>query len=785
MYHLHCQNESILTLDSSLVKEGNFIKLYELEQTLTSNLEKLKIEDTTMLQEKIRRTEQHLGNSDATGVGKSTIVQFLAGTKIEESQLKVDQEQCLKVLARVESIKNSELNIITSHPLNKLETRHIIPITIQLKEIFGHYEDGEIILCVAPDFSNSSIPEIDIVNGIEVIEALKECRSIKILALLSYDRQHDILKLMHNLHMLQNSFEEFQLHYNRTCENFTQRLENWIHSAYESIVNNEFKHVTEILHILLQYSFVLKKHFDGRIEKTYENIVKSLLRHLSSFSEKVECLLAKIRLSDNDIEILKTYMKILRSAKENTVLQDHISTYVKMQEKKLDVSSQQTIRETYGENCTYFNEIYNQFISKIVKYFDEINERIREIFEKNGDYALEYIEKFVFDMEAIRTIPELELKTARSYYRIVENIYGYVQRFQKETEELFFSIDHNSEIPNYRRLARSLIRLKNSEWINRVSPIVSNNSMHDITDELVQYAHQLEVRLMKLDLCLKYPDHICLAKEILEKIQSMSILERSIPELENDRLDTSTANSALAYIKQCEKVDHVRVKESAADAYEILQNYISEYDVQDDPLQYTHNLKMYLQELSSLSKFTGFRSIEVCIDADSFYQAEQSMDNLSCIQRELADIYASDSISKKSDELKKKMDDIVNTILNRYDSMNVEDYPFHSPNDLLKKLETVALRGRTRYHQTRISVLRKIQQNFNRAIDKLHDVPLDERPAKIRSLNYILCFLPEELQAPFKSRIDEMSQLFTDEEKMQKRNFEVYSKINTSTYSSS
>ncbi|CAF1047786.1 unnamed protein product [Rotaria sordida] len=407
-------------------------------------------------------------------------------------------------------------------------------------------------------------------------------------------------------------------------------------------------------------------------------------------------------------------------------------------------------------------------------------------------------------MEAIRTIPELELKTARSYYRIVENIYGYVQRFQKETEELFFSIDHNSEIPNYRRLARSLIRLKNSEWINRVSPIVSNNSMHDITDELVQYAHQLEVRLMKLDLCLKYPDHICLAKEILEKIQSMSILERSIPELENDRLDTSTANSALAYIKQCEKVDHVRVKESAADAYEILQNYISEYgnflhqeirrtfnhiitcvDVQDDPLQYTHNLKMYLQELSSLSKFTGFRSIEVCIDADSFYQAEQSMDNLSCIQRELADIYASDSITKKSDELKKKMDDIVNTISNRYDSMNVEDYPFHSPHDLLKKLETVALRGRTRYHQTRISVLRKIQQNFNRAIDKLHDVPLDERPAKIRSLNYILCFLPEELKAPFKSQIDEMSQLFTDEEKMQKRNFEVYSKINTSTYSSS
>ncbi|CAF5039016.1 unnamed protein product, partial [Rotaria sp. Silwood1] len=103
----------------------------------------------------------------------------------------------------MESVKNSGSTIVTSHSLRKYETRHIAPITIQLKEIFGHYETGEIILCNAPDFSNSEIPEVDIVNGVAVIEALKECRSIKILALSSYDslvdRERGILKLIRTL----------------------------------------------------------------------------------------------------------------------------------------------------------------------------------------------------------------------------------------------------------------------------------------------------------------------------------------------------------------------------------------------------------------------------------------------------------------------------------------------------------------------------------------------------------------------------------------------------------
>ena len=226
------------------------------------------------------------------------------------------------------------------------------------------------------------------------------------------------------------------------------------------------------------------------------------------------------------MKALKDSIDILKSARDNAALQNHISTYEK---KKLDASLQQPIEDNY--KC--FNKIYNKFISNISKYFDDMKARIKEIFERNGDYALTYIEKFILDINAIHHILILEPKFIRSYYLIGENIRGHVERLQRETDELFFSIDHNSGIPNYRLFARSLACLKYAKWIDLICPNVSDNWMHDITDELATRAQQLEIRLIKLNLAFKYSDNICEAREILKKIQAMRILGTSIPELKN------------------------------------------------------------------------------------------------------------------------------------------------------------------------------------------------------------------------------------------------------------
>ncbi|CAF1533599.1 unnamed protein product [Rotaria sp. Silwood1] len=383
----------------------------------------------------------------------------------------------------MESVKNSGSTIVTSHSLRKYETRHIAPITIQLKEIFGHYETGEIILCNAPDFSNSEIPEVDIVNGVAVIEALKECRSIKILAL----------------------------------------------SSCDSLVDRE------------------------------RGILK-LIRTLIDMVDGIEHRLDSICYGFTKCPVMADINALLVDLKSSTV-------------------------DAFSESDSVLMTVLLDMIEKTV------NGAALKIDPIDGD-PKELIKKF-------------------------KHIHG-----------------------------------------------------------------------------IAYPGEV-----------------------------------------------------------------------------FRFSIRL--------------RSIEVCIDADSFCQAEKIMDNLSCAQRELADICTSDSVSKKSEELRKKFDNIVSTISNRYDSLDVEDYSFHSPKDLLKKLELVESRGGTRYHQIRMTVLRKIRQNFSLAIEKLLDTPLDERPAKMRSLNCALCFLPEELQTSFKLQLDEFSQLFTDEEKMRRVNLKTYSKTGTTTYPSS
>jgi hypothetical protein len=1037
--------------------------------------------------------------------------------------------------------------------------------------------------------------------------------------------------------MLKNSFTELEENYSSTCKKFEKRFHELVQTTRELIPNNNFKEIAEILLNIFQSARLLKNHLHGQVQEVYSDIVKYLLRYLNSFSEKAEPLLARVRLSNEEVETIKNYMEILRSAKENAALQERVSSYLEMLKKKVEVSDE---HYTSGEKSKNLNEIYDEFIVKIIKYFDEINRRIKELFDRNGDHALEHIKTLVNDMDALRTIPELESKTAGTYYHTVENIRGYMQQLQGEVEKLLIAIDQQSGITNYKHLARSLSRLKNAEWINEVSPGTYDNLMRRITEELIQYACQLEDSLMKIDFTLKCPENVSVAKEIVDKIESMRDLERSIPELEkyrnnivkrflqciqaafdriqktfdlqdkdvyqikqklkeleeikreyenlhpariylqkqgysdanmldneieelkskqkaerevkeaaecekkseldklktivqnyviqtstetnqgmikkmtskiglgvqdksaqsdaylqklgysrielvyeeiskvdkihrnklqriqdqdtelshslrrlesikkehdlllatrhstseetnflrekgfnsyelldeaiqektkvinkrgknkqiyhfSDRLDASTANNAIVYIHQCEKVGQDRVREDAIDANENLRKYIREYGmflkqeisrnfnstrsigIEEGPFSYSQDLEMRLQELLSFNKFQhvfecingaetvehwhqefldfhrslsakmeeykvagklkelkdqliiaqaltcvdrfcatvfagngfgalyrqyqgeinreckvayrtvldhiskgdyaradialsdiednplnqkdmtqiqhdlqcslnklmkdtitianwldgkierednrdqiieikenidkiriacnkhtimelldsttqtnlrafdneinenlsgiilrGLNSIEAFMDADSFSEAEQGTETLSRVQRELTGYCTLPSVTEKSKELRERLDSIVTKILkgNNFDDVNT--YSVNPPKDILDKLKKVASHGNARFTQAYTSMLGKIRQTFILAIEEARTAPLNERSVKIRSLNYALYFLPEDLQTQFKLQIDELSKLVVDEETAHKRDLE-------------
>ena len=127
----------------------------------------------------------------ATGAGKSTTILYLAGQPLKGNNQHVTPDGPLKY---------SDLSHVITSDSAASETRYIHPVVIPLEGIvLGQF--GSIIYCDAPGFEDTSGPEVDISNSIGIIEAIKETKSIKILALSNYEgmgeRGQGLQKLAH------------------------------------------------------------------------------------------------------------------------------------------------------------------------------------------------------------------------------------------------------------------------------------------------------------------------------------------------------------------------------------------------------------------------------------------------------------------------------------------------------------------------------------------------------------------------------------------------------------
>ncbi|CAF1639796.1 unnamed protein product [Rotaria sp. Silwood1] len=745
----------------------------------------LHLQEIQRLIEKMEKTAELICNKDivlligVTGCGKSTTVQFLAGAKMKETKVAIVPGKFLDHIEMCEPIKNPELIHITTSPYCRSETRYVIPVTVSLQDIFGLDDTGEIIFCDTPGFDDTSGPEVDIANSAGVLEVLKNCKSVKILALLSYKssgdkgqgiqkltqilvkmidhiedrlrsimyaftnykpttdihailhdlkdskvnndlvlrsdksfvalltdminkteygaeiinpidgdpknliekvrslngienpaevfqfscsestqstisnqiyryktnityalkhknldlllynlrnfnilknllkqnfiedsyndsirsvnekineyseeiikdfnrclishdgfKEEDILKYkyfhnyiqqiqklkdylgsnlisdnifieniisqleknnfirteqdlynpfiriyLNNIQMLQNSFKELQSYYTKICEKLDECFLKFLEPISEIILNNKFEEIAKIIDMISKYSSIFNDHLNGKVEEKYKNIIEYLFEHLNSFSIKIDPFLSKIRLEDSDIKIIENYINILRSAKETSILEDQILKYVEKMKNQNKISNN-------------LNKIYDDFISKILKHFNEIHRRIEELFRKNGDYALEYIEELFIQLNLIHELPEIKIVTARIYYHSIENIRGYMQKRQKDTEQLLLTFDHQSGIMICRHLARSLARLTSLKWFDRFSPGTYQLMMCNINKELEEHVKQLENRLKKINFTLKCPENIHLAHDLIDKIELMSILESYIPQIKSFR----------------------------------------------------------------------------------------------------------------------------------------------------------------------------------------------------------------------------------------------------------
>ena len=139
-----------------------------------------------------------------TGSGKSTTIHFLAGSKMKKT--------FVEGLKHIEPyiIANEDLKDFITSPYPRSETRSINAITVNLAKS-GAQHDGEVTLCDSPGFADTGGVEIDIANGICLVRALQECRSVKPVILISNqsigDRMEGIIKLVNTLILMMPSIQ--------------------------------------------------------------------------------------------------------------------------------------------------------------------------------------------------------------------------------------------------------------------------------------------------------------------------------------------------------------------------------------------------------------------------------------------------------------------------------------------------------------------------------------------------------------------------------------------------
>ncbi|ETN98286.1 hypothetical protein RFI_39224, partial [Reticulomyxa filosa] len=108
-----------------------------------------------------------------TGAGKSTLIHFLAGSKMKKQT--VDGKPHIAPV----KVINKALIDVTCSPSAESETKYITAIPINLKELSVRSKLDNIVLCDTPGFEDTNGPEVDVANGIGIIKALQTCKTVK------------------------------------------------------------------------------------------------------------------------------------------------------------------------------------------------------------------------------------------------------------------------------------------------------------------------------------------------------------------------------------------------------------------------------------------------------------------------------------------------------------------------------------------------------------------------------------------------------------------------------
>jgi hypothetical protein len=197
-----------------------------------------------------------------TGVGKSTTLHFLAGSEMEK-----------QVVAGIEHIapvnfRNKALSAVTTSPHAQSETREIYAIPITFSHI-GLNREGGIVCCDTPGLEDTHGPEVEMANNIALINALRVCKSVRpviVISNKSIGDRGELLKAL--LYLLTTVF----INVNDYVDTFSYCLTKHTPQGLENF-NAFLKSLKSCLSIEEKSNLALMVLFNSMIEETEDEII--------------------------------------------------------------------------------------------------------------------------------------------------------------------------------------------------------------------------------------------------------------------------------------------------------------------------------------------------------------------------------------------------------------------------------------------------------------------------------------------------------------------------------
>ena len=355
-------------------------------------------------------------------------------------------------------------------------------------------------------------------------------------------KYEDVKTILENLKLISETFKEVLPHYQIACTSIQERILKEDENMRQHLILYDFSKVVEKLTSFTRLSSTFQCHLDySKLTEMYKTSVIYVSSQIENIPASVEYCFAKEKLDEHDIKNLEEKLKIIEDTRDTLQLRDHIEK-------------------------SFINEVYETYIDKIVSLLKGMDKKIENLFENKPENFLNAVELLVEEMENLRKIREIQVRTSEIFQTRIQFIISFIREQKTTAENLLATFYNQQENVEYNRLYQCMSMLACAKWINKHRDGVYTNIMTNINQDLINHSSKLYDSVLDSNINMANHANVEKVRITLKKLENMKPFERNIKELSEYRENAQNKfeealNRAFEFIRDNFNLEKYSVKE--------------------------------------------------------------------------------------------------------------------------------------------------------------------------------------------------------------------------------